>query len=114
MPWFPLPTPQRVRDKLRSDNIDLKNKCGLVGNTRLLRDYESRYDESGLLEQQLEVPVPLLPVGGGRRRRLTPSGCWCTDWQQLKTRYAELSLQVKGYKSKLERVAGPTGLASTA
>ena len=36
---------KQVRDALRMDNLKLKQKCGLLGNESLLRDFEYRKDE---------------------------------------------------------------------
>ncbi|CAB3994329.1 Hypothetical predicted protein [Paramuricea clavata] len=44
---------KQARDALRIDNVKLRQKCGLLGNEPLLRDYEERKDESYLsLRQQ--------------------------------------------------------------
>ena len=36
---------KQVRDALRMENLKLKQKCGLLGNESLLRDFEERVDE---------------------------------------------------------------------
>eukprot|EP00794_Sanderia_malayensis_P008786 gene8786-9724_t len=44
---------KQVRDALRNDNIKLKQKCGLLGNESLLRDFELRKDEGDDLADKL-------------------------------------------------------------
>ncbi|KAG1925201.1 coiled-coil domain-containing protein 96-like [Pimephales promelas] len=65
-----------VRDDLRADNLKLQQRCGLLGNTRLLRDYEEKVDTSECLQQRLEM---------------------------LKRRHAELMLKCAGVKQKIEQ-----------
>ena len=36
---------KQVRDALRIENVKLREKCGLLGNESLLRDYEEKKDE---------------------------------------------------------------------
>ena len=52
---FPFPFPfqkrdiltrtKQVRDALRIENVKLRQKCGLLGNEPLLRDYEQRKEQ---------------------------------------------------------------------
>ncbi|KAM4612396.1 cilia- and flagella-associated protein 184 [Polymixia lowei] len=41
------------RNRLRMDNLKLKEQCGLLGNNILLRDFEDKVDASGRLEEGL-------------------------------------------------------------
>ncbi|XP_014594055.3 cilia- and flagella-associated protein 184 [Equus caballus] len=45
---------KQVRDNLRTDNIKLNQKCGLLGKESLLRDMEEKVDKTELLNQRLE------------------------------------------------------------
>ena len=36
---------KQVRDALRIENVKLRQKCGLLGNEPLLRDYEQRKEQ---------------------------------------------------------------------
>ena len=36
---------KQVRDALRIENVKLRQKCGLLGNEPLLRDYEERKEQ---------------------------------------------------------------------
>lgn len=67
---------KQSRDALRHDNGKLQQKCGLLGNQLLLRDYEEGTDESNELSFQLE---------------------------QLKRTHAELTLSINGVKKKIEQ-----------
>lgn len=68
---------KQSRDSLRLDNGRLKQKSGLLGNNVLLKDLEDCVDKTESLEMQIE---------------------------QLKRRYAELSLDSKGFKQKINQV----------
>jgi hypothetical protein len=59
------------------DNARLKQKCGLLGNTVLLRDYESCVDSNDYAETKIE---------------------------NLKRKYAELILNSKGLKQKINMI----------
>ncbi|XP_056605517.1 coiled-coil domain-containing protein 96 [Triplophysa dalaica] len=67
---------RQARDNLRTDNLKLQQRCGLLGNTTLLRDFEERVDTSECLQQRLET---------------------------LKRRHAELVLKCAGVKLKIEQ-----------
>ncbi|XP_048040779.1 coiled-coil domain-containing protein 96 [Megalobrama amblycephala] len=67
---------RKVRDSLRADNLKLQQRCGLLGNTTLLRDFEEKVDTSECLQQRLEM---------------------------LKRRHAELILKCAGVKQKIEQ-----------
>lgn len=67
---------RQARDNLRTDNLKLQQRCGLLGNTTLLRDFEERVDNSECLQQRLEA---------------------------LKRRHAEHVLKCAGVKLKIER-----------
>ncbi|KAJ3041122.1 Coiled-coil domain-containing protein 96 [Rhizophlyctis rosea] len=49
-----LPQQKQARDKLRTQNVELRRRNGLVGNRGLLRDFEDKVDASTLLQQKLE------------------------------------------------------------
>ncbi|KAI4874073.1 hypothetical protein NFI96_024747 [Prochilodus magdalenae] len=66
---------KQARDALRADNLRLRQRCGLLGNSTLLRDFEEKVDASESLETRLET---------------------------LKRRHAELTLKCAGVKKKLE------------
>ncbi|XP_075050546.1 cilia- and flagella-associated protein 184 [Mixophyes fleayi] len=66
---------KQARDSLRMDNLKLKQKCGLLGNKVLLRDYEDKVDSTEKLSQRLE---------------------------SLKRRHAELTLTSKGIIKKID------------
>ncbi|XP_065065961.1 coiled-coil domain-containing protein 96-like [Rhopilema esculentum] len=67
---------KQVRDALRMDNLKLKQKCGLLGNESLLRDFEHRKDEGDELEQRLK---------------------------DLKTDHTGLSMNLNGVKKKIRQ-----------
>lgn len=67
---------RQVRDSLRVDSLKLQQRCGLLGNTALLRDFEEKVDTSECLQQRLEM---------------------------LKRRHAELILKCAGVKQKIEQ-----------
>nr|XP_009684586.1 PREDICTED: coiled-coil domain-containing protein 96 [Struthio camelus australis] len=46
---------KQARDRLRIDNLKLQQKCGLLGNETLLRDFEEKVDTVKLLSQRLEI-----------------------------------------------------------
>ncbi|XP_063193306.1 coiled-coil domain-containing protein 96 [Chroicocephalus ridibundus] len=46
---------KKARDRLRRNNLKLQQKCGLLGNEILLRDFEEKVDTAELLSQQLET-----------------------------------------------------------
>lgn len=66
---------KQARDKLRIDNQRLQQKCGLLGNTLLLRDFEEKVDAAEILKEKLEI---------------------------LKRRHAGLSLTCNGIKKKIK------------
>ncbi|XP_071962592.1 cilia- and flagella-associated protein 184-like [Antedon mediterranea] len=66
---------KRARDKLRIDNQRQMQKCGLLGNKPLLRDFEERKDEGDNLRSRLEY---------------------------LKRQHAELTLDSNGLRRKIE------------
>lgn len=66
---------RQVRDGLRTDNLKLQQRCGLLGNTTLLQDYEEKMDTSENLQQRLEM---------------------------LKKHHAELSMKCAGVKKKIK------------
>ncbi|XP_077136215.1 cilia- and flagella-associated protein 184 [Ranitomeya variabilis] len=68
---------KQARDSLRMDNLKLKQKCGLLGNKVLLRDFEDKVDASEELRQTLE---------------------------NLKRQHAELTLSSKGLEKKITEV----------
>ncbi|XP_069833487.1 cilia- and flagella-associated protein 184 [Dendropsophus ebraccatus] len=68
---------KQARDSLRMDNLKLKQKCGLLGNKVLLRDFEDKVDATEELRQTLE---------------------------NLKRRHAELTLSSKGLMKKIDEV----------
>ncbi|XP_046855010.1 coiled-coil domain-containing protein 96-like isoform X2 [Xenia sp. Carnegie-2017] len=68
---------KQARDALRIDNVKLRQKCGLLGNEPLLRDYEERRDESIILQKQVE---------------------------NLKLKHAELTMNANGVKKKIEEI----------
>ncbi|XP_066242214.1 cilia- and flagella-associated protein 184 [Saccopteryx leptura] len=45
---------KQVRDRLRTDNIKLNQKCGLLGKEPLLRDMEDKVGKKELLKERLE------------------------------------------------------------
>ncbi|NWZ47231.1 CCD96 protein, partial [Haliaeetus albicilla] len=46
---------KQARDRLRRSNLKLQQKCGLLGNEALLRDFEEKVDAAELLSQRLET-----------------------------------------------------------
>lgn len=44
---------KQVRDALRIENVKLRQKCGLLGNEPLLRDYEQRKEQVQLLSEYM-------------------------------------------------------------
>ncbi|RDD40624.1 Coiled-coil domain-containing protein 96 [Trichoplax sp. H2] len=73
---------KQVRDALRIENVKLREKCGLLGNEPLLRDYEEKKDEGDYLLMRLE---------------------------QLKMTHAELTLKCNGVRQKIEQArSAPT------
>ncbi|NXX62782.1 CCD96 protein, partial [Scopus umbretta] len=46
---------KQARDRLWRENLKLQQKCGLLGNEILLRDFEEKVDTVELLSQQLET-----------------------------------------------------------
>lgn len=67
---------KQVRDSLRIDNVKLKQKCGLLGNEHLLRDFEVRKDEGHGLGTKLE---------------------------DLRTEHVGLSMNLNGLKKKIRQ-----------
>lgn len=72
---------KQARDALRNDNSKLRQKCGLLGNPLLLRDYEEGADEITELSHKLD---------------------------QLKRYHAELTLSISGVKKKIEQTKALT------
>ncbi|XP_020646180.3 cilia- and flagella-associated protein 184 [Pogona vitticeps] len=68
---------KQARDKLRMDNQKLQQKCGLLGNTLLLRDFENKVSIADELNGKLDL---------------------------LKQRHAVLTLTCKGVKKKIRGV----------
>lgn len=68
---------KQSKDSLRVDNARLKQKSGLLGNNVLLRDFEDCVDKTESLEGQIEY---------------------------LKRRHAELTLDSKSLKQKINQV----------
>ncbi|NP_001122170.1 cilia- and flagella-associated protein 184 [Danio rerio] len=66
---------RQVRDGLRTDNLKLQQRSGLMGNTTLLQDYEEKMDTSENLQQKLEM---------------------------LKKHHAELSMKCAGVQRKIK------------
>ncbi|XP_048575975.1 coiled-coil domain-containing protein 96 [Nematostella vectensis] len=66
---------KQVRDALRIENVKLRQKCGLLGNEPLLRDYEVRKDQSDDLNATIE---------------------------NLKMRHAALTMNCAGVRRKIE------------
>ncbi|XP_068133086.1 cilia- and flagella-associated protein 184 [Hyperolius riggenbachi] len=66
---------KQARDSLRMDNLNLKQKSGLLGNKILLRDFEDKVDATEELSQKLE---------------------------NLKRRHAELTLSSRGIMKKID------------
>ncbi|XP_072044509.1 cilia- and flagella-associated protein 184-like [Amphiura filiformis] len=66
---------KKARDSLRIDNQRLRQKCGLLGNTPLLRDFEERKDEGDALRSKLD---------------------------RLKRQHAELTLNCAGVRRKID------------
>ncbi|ETE61696.1 Coiled-coil domain-containing protein 96, partial [Ophiophagus hannah] len=66
---------KQARDRLRIDNQRLQQKCGLLGNTLLLRDFEEKVDAAEILKKKLEI---------------------------LKRHHAGLSLTCNGIKKKIK------------
>jgi hypothetical protein len=67
---------KQARDALRIDNQKLRQNCGLLGNTALLRDFEERKDEGDDLRRKLD---------------------------SLKMQHAELTLNLNGVRRKIEQ-----------
>jgi len=66
---------KQVRDALRIENVKLRQKCGLLGNEPLLRDYEQRKEQSDELRAKIE---------------------------RLKMDHAELTMNCSGVRTKIE------------
>lgn len=45
---------KQARDALRTDNVQLKQRGGLVGHKALLRDYEDKKDETEELKKRMQ------------------------------------------------------------
>ena len=54
---------KQVRDAMRIENVKLRQKCGLLGNEPLLRDYEQRK------EQVLQIVKLCCPIACMIRER---------------------------------------------
>ncbi|TRY99653.1 hypothetical protein DNTS_018058, partial [Danionella cerebrum] len=67
---------RQTRDTLRLDNLALQQRCGLLGNTTLLQDFEEKVDASETLELRLETQ---------------------------KRRHAELMMKCAGLKQKIQQ-----------
>nr|XP_056718267.1 coiled-coil domain-containing protein 96 [Euleptes europaea] len=68
---------KQVRDRLRIDNEKLNQKCGLLGDRVLLRDYEDKVNVAEVLKERLE---------------------------QLKHQHAGLALTCEGVKKKIRGI----------
>ncbi|XP_067044467.1 cilia- and flagella-associated protein 184-like [Acropora muricata] len=66
---------KQVRDAMRIENVKLRQKCGLLGNEPLLRDYEQRKEQSDDLRKNIE---------------------------RLKMAHAELTMNCSGVRTKIE------------
>ncbi|RMX54659.1 hypothetical protein pdam_00009337 [Pocillopora damicornis] len=66
---------KQVRDALRIENVKLRQKCGLLGNEPLLRDYEQRKEQSDDLRAKID---------------------------RLKMDHAELTMDCSGIRTKIE------------
>ncbi|KAK2571769.1 Coiled-coil domain-containing protein 96 [Acropora cervicornis] len=66
---------KQVRDAMRIENVKLRQKCGLLGNEPLLRDYEQRKEQSDDLRNNIE---------------------------RLKMAHAELTMNCSGVRTKIE------------
>nr|XP_033805778.1 coiled-coil domain-containing protein 96 [Geotrypetes seraphini] len=66
---------KQARDSLRISNVKLRQKCGLLGNEALLRDFEGKIDAGEEMSRQLET---------------------------LKRRHAELTLNCNAMKKKIK------------
>ncbi|KAM7426029.1 Coiled-coil domain-containing protein 96 [Porites harrisoni] len=66
---------KQVRDALRIENVKLRQKCGLLGNEPLLRDYEQRKEQSDDLREKIN---------------------------RLKMAHAELTMNCSGVRTKIE------------
>ncbi|XP_061106695.1 coiled-coil domain-containing protein 96 [Conger conger] len=73
---------KQVRDGIRSDTLQLRQRSGLLGNETLLHDFEEKVDRSETMGEKLEA---------------------------LKRRHAELNLKCSKVKKKLDRVKQASG-----
>lgn len=73
---------KQVRDGIRSDTLQLRQRCGLLGNETLLKDFEEKVGSSETMEERLEF---------------------------LKRRHAELTLKCTTVKKKLDQAKQMTG-----
>ena len=73
---------KQARDGIRSDTLQLRQRCGLLGNETLFKDFEVKVGSSETIEERLEV---------------------------LKDRYAELSLKCSKVKKQLEQAEELSG-----
>eukprot|EP00040_Diaphanoeca_grandis_P009397 m.48673 g.48673 ORF g.48673 m.48673 type:complete len:871 (+) comp20817_c0_seq1:235-2847(+) len=80
---------KRVREKVRTDNLGLHVKCGLLGQTNLLRDYEVGFDQH---EEHIKAI------------------------EDLKTKHAEVESKATNYKLRLLQLqrqrGGPMGVTN--
>ena len=53
---------KQVRDALRIENVKLRQKCGLLGNEPLLRDYEQRKEQVQLLSEYMYASEQLYSI----------------------------------------------------
>ncbi|CAL8326679.1 unnamed protein product [Lota lota] len=63
---------KRARNRLRSHTLELKQRCGMLGNLALLRDFEDQMDACGHLEGD----------EGGLRRRHSETTLKCARWKK--------------------------------
>ena len=69
---------KQVRDSLRIDNQRMQANSGLVGNNRLLRDFEERFDQADQLTRRLN---------------------------ELQARHAEISMILRGNERRIRAVS---------
>ncbi|XP_035281458.1 coiled-coil domain-containing protein 96 [Anguilla anguilla] len=73
---------KQVRDGIRADTLQLRQRCGLLGNETLLKDFEEKVGSSETMEERLVA---------------------------LKRRHADLNLKCSKVKKKLEQAKQMTG-----
>jgi len=68
---------KRVRDKIRTENTELEQKCGLIGQNVLLRDYEEQHEAMERTTAEIE---------------------------ELRQKHSAVKSRTLGYKKKLEQL----------